>query len=49
MKMPCFFQSPQHIILPAFGVFTGLHILSPKVGDRVYITTGKEVLEIERM
>ncbi|MEL0301377.1 MAG: ligase-associated DNA damage response endonuclease PdeM [Flavobacteriaceae bacterium] len=47
MKMPCFFQSPQQMILPAFGAFTGLHILTPKAGDYVYITTGKEVVEIE--
>ena len=47
MKMPCFFQSPQQMILPAFGAFTGLHILTPKAGDYVYITTGKEVVEIQ--
>ncbi|MEL0275381.1 MAG: ligase-associated DNA damage response endonuclease PdeM [Flavobacteriaceae bacterium] len=47
MKIPCFFQSPQQMILPAFGAFTGLHILTPKAGDYVYITTGKEVVEIE--
>ena len=47
MKMPCFFQSPQQMILPAFGAFTGLHILSPKEGYHVYVTTGKEVVEIE--
>ena len=47
MKMPCFFQSSQQMILPAFGAFTGLHILSPKEGDHIYVTTGKEVVEIE--
>ena len=47
MKMPCFFQSPQQMILPAFGAFTGLHILTPKAEDYVFITTGKEVVEIE--
>ncbi len=46
LKMPCFFQSPQQLILPAFGAFTGLHILSPKEEDRVFVTTGKEVMEI---
>ena len=47
MKMPCFFQSQNQLILPAFGAFTGLHLLSPKSGDHVYVTTGKEVMEIE--
>jgi metallophosphoesterase superfamily enzyme len=46
MKVPCFYQSPQQLILPAFGAFTGLHILSPKKGDQVFVTTGKEVVEI---
>lgn len=46
MKMPCFFQSNQQMILPAFGAFTGLHILSPKEENQVYVTTGKEVIEI---
>ena len=47
MKMPCFFQSQNQLILPAFGAFIGLHLLSPKEGDHVYVTTGKEVMEIE--
>lgn len=45
MKMPCFFQSSNQMILPAFGVFTGLYILSPKEGDSVYVSSGKEVVE----
>ena len=45
MKMPCFFQSSQQMILPAFGAFTGLYILSPTAEDKVYVTTGKEVVE----
>ena len=45
MKMPCFFQSPEQMILPAFGAFTGLHILSPTAEDVVYVTTGKEVVK----
>ena len=47
LKVPCFFRSTKQLILPAFGAFTGLHILSPKEGDRVYVTTGKEVMEIQ--
>ena len=48
LKMPCFLQSQNQLILPAFGAFTGLHILRPKEDDRVYVTSGKEVMEIER-
>ena len=46
LKMPCFYQSHNQLILPAFGAFTGLHILTPKQGDRIYVTSGKEVMEI---
>ena len=46
MKMPAF-SIPSTNDLPAFGAFTGLHILSPKEGYHVYATTGKEVVEIE--
>ena len=46
MKMPCFFKSKDQLILPAFGGFTGLHILSPTKDVKVYITTGKEVMEM---
>ena len=46
LKLPCFFHSPQQLILPAFGAFTGLHLIAPKEGDRVYVTSGKEVLEL---
>ena len=47
LKMPCFYQSQNQLILPAFGAFTGLHILTPKGGDRIYVTSGKEVMEID--
>ena len=47
LKLPCFFQSKNQLILPAFGGFTGLHLLTPKKGNQVYVTTGKEVMKIE--
>jgi len=48
LKMPCFYQSRNQLILPSFGAFTGLHILTPKEGDCVYVTSGKEVMEIDK-
>ena len=47
MKLPCFYKSSNQLILPAFGAFTGVHILKPKAEDRIYVTTSKEVLEIK--
>jgi len=45
LSLPCFYQSQNQLILPAFGAFTGLHLLQAKAGDRVFVTTGKEVVE----
>lgn len=47
MKLPCFYKSPKQLILPPFGVFTGLHIIKPKADEQIYVTTAKEVLEIK--
>lgn len=47
MKVPCFYQSDRQLILPAFGAFTGIHVLTPKEGDRVFVCTKKEVVPIK--
>ena len=47
MKVPCFYQSHKQLILPAFGAFTGIHVLTPKEGDRVFVCTKKEVVPIK--
>ena len=46
LKLPCFFHSSKQFILPAFGAFTGLHLLQPTPTDRVFVLTSKEVLEL---
>lgn len=46
LKLPCFFHSTNQLILPAFGTFTGLHLVKPSPNDRIYVTTGKGVQEI---
>ncbi|RZS99054.1 ligase-associated DNA damage response endonuclease PdeM [Aquimarina brevivitae] len=44
LKLPCFFQKPNQLILPAFGVFTGIYVLEPEEEDKVYAITSKEVI-----
>jgi DNA ligase-associated metallophosphoesterase len=44
LKVPCFFQRRQQMILPAFGAFTGLGIIKPQVGDVVFAVTKEEVV-----
>lgn len=46
LKLPCFFRSKDQMILPAFGEFTGKHILEPKAGDEVYVVTMEEVISL---
>lgn len=37
LRLPCFHFGPRVGLLPAFGAFTGLHVLWPKPGERVYV------------
>jgi DNA ligase-associated metallophosphoesterase len=36
LRLPCFHFGPQVGVLPAFGAFTGMHVLPQRPGDRVY-------------
>lgn len=45
MRFPCFYFGRNAAILPAFGEFTGLHTLSPKREDEVYIVTADAVIK----
>ena len=44
MRLPCFFFGARQGILPAFGVFTGLHSLKPGSKDTVFVIAGDRVL-----
>lgn len=46
IKAPCFWQNHRTLVLPAFGEFTGLHLIHRQPGDRVWIPTGQSVLEL---
>jgi len=46
-KLPCFFlRGKSQLILPAFGVFTGLYKLEPAKGDRVFVLADGGVYEV---
>ena len=47
LKLACFFKCADQMILPAFGEFTGKHILSPCETDEVYVVTKQEVILLE--
>ena len=44
LKLPCFFKTKNQLILPAFGEFTGKHLLTPKEGDQVFVLGNEEVI-----
>ena len=48
LKLPCFFQSPNQMILPAFGEFTGTYIIEPAENDVIYAVTKDDVIAINK-
>ena len=46
LRLPCFHFGAQVGLLPAFGEFTGLHVMSRQVGDRVFVVQGAAVLAL---
>lgn len=46
IKLPCFFKSSDQLILPAFGKFTGTHVLPVTKDNEIYACTRTEVLKI---
>lgn len=46
LRMPCFYFGPHTGILPSFGSFTGLHVVKPMEGDRVFVVNHEMVMEV---
>ncbi len=45
-KLACFHFEQTQAVLPAFGAFTGLALVKPKMGDRVFVIAEDEVIEV---
>ena len=43
LRLPCFHLGPQVGVLPAFGAFTGMHVLPRGPADRVFVVAGDHV------
>ncbi|MCY7314780.1 MAG: ligase-associated DNA damage response endonuclease PdeM [Rubrivivax sp.] len=43
LRLPCFHFGPAVGVLPAFGEFTGMHVLPRGPQDRIYVSTGDAV------
>lgn len=46
IRLPCFWFGPRVGVLPAFGSFTGMEIVKPRPGDRVWVVAGDEVVAV---
>ncbi|MEM6964232.1 MAG: ligase-associated DNA damage response endonuclease PdeM [Bacteroidota bacterium] len=46
LKLPCFYFQKDQAVLPAFGAFTGLAIVSPKSGEQVFVIAENEVIQM---
>jgi uncharacterized protein len=46
LRLPCFASEPGQTILPAFGAFTGGHLLAAAPGRRFYAVGGERVWEV---
>ncbi|MDX1639212.1 MAG: ligase-associated DNA damage response endonuclease PdeM [Balneolaceae bacterium] len=47
MKLPCFYFGRRKGILPAFGQFTGTHVIDPRPGDRVFAVAEQQLVAID--
>jgi uncharacterized protein len=46
LRLPCFWFTKTHAVLPAFGDFTGLADVAPREEDRVFVDTGAGVVPV---
>jgi uncharacterized protein len=49
LRLPCFHFGPQVGVLPAFGAFTGMHVVQPRPGDRVFLVAQDDVRELRTL
>jgi len=47
LRFPCFYFAEQYAVLPAFGKFTGTHLIKPKKKDKVFAIVNKQIIPIK--
>ncbi|REL24982.1 ligase-associated DNA damage response endonuclease PdeM [Rhodohalobacter sp. SW132] len=48
IRLPCYYQKKHHLILPAFGEFTGLFLLAMKDAEQIYAIAESSVCSIKK-
>lgn len=46
LRLACFYFKEKQGILPAFGQFTGLHVVGPKKGEKIFVIADNKVIEV---
>lgn len=46
LRLRCFHFSAKQAVMPAYGAFTGMHVIAPADLDRVFAVTGEAVIEV---
>lgn len=46
LRLPCFYQTKNQLILPAFGEFTGLHVLPESDAVNIYPIADQKIFQI---
>lgn len=47
IKVPCFLIKKNYVLLPAFGEFTGCHIIKPEETDSVYCVVENDIISLK--
>lgn len=47
LRLPCFYQSSSGMIVPAFGKFTGMHILKAADAEQIYPIADQTVFQLQ--
>jgi len=48
ITLPCFYFGERQGIMPAFGSFTGLAMISPKKNDRIFVIAKGKILNVDQ-
>lgn len=47
LRLPCLWKGNQMAVLPAYGDFTGLHLIMPNPGESVFLFSGNKISRID--
>jgi DNA ligase-associated metallophosphoesterase len=48
VRIPCFYMKSNHMVVPAFGSFTGKFTIKPKSNEKVFVIADNKVIDFGR-